>query len=189
MLQSAFPRDPLIVPLTDAENPYKPPETDVNSGVRAPEDRFVPASRWSRLMARGLDGLFDVACVAPGAMIVLASNGASSSVNTASLVSLFALLGLQILQWSLLASTGQTLGKRLRRIRIIKIDGSQAGFGAGVVLRSWLMMIFVALMIGIPVAAVDPFFILGGERRCLHDYIAGTRVVRVLPPGSVGVVI
>ena len=32
------------------------------------------------------------------------------------------------------------------------------------------------------VSLVDALFIFGKQRRCLHDYIAGSKVVRVIQP-------
>lgn len=169
-----------------SENPYLPPETDANVGLAAAADRFVPATRASRLAALLIDRLYDAGCAAPGLAFVALRSAVRSSFGTAVGISFFVFLGFRIYQWSLLATTGQSLGKRMFRIRIIKTDGSQAGFGAAVVLRSWLMLLFLCIPLINLVALLDGFFIFGGERRCLHDYIAGTRVVSVDPPAAAG---
>ncbi len=80
-----------------------------------------------------------------------------------------------VYQLSLLSREGQTLGKRAMNIRIVMYnDGSNPGFGRAVGLR----VIVNGLLANIPFYAfVDILFTFGAERRCLHDYIAGTKVV------------
>src|SRR4051794_30205895 len=54
------------------------------------------------------------------------------------MVSLTALLTLHIYQFSLIARTGQSLGKRWLRIEIVGTDGSPPGWLRGVLLRTLL---------------------------------------------------
>lgn len=91
------------------------------------------------------------------------------------------LLALFIVQVWLLSTRGQSLGKRMLGIRIVKYaDNSNPGF-----LHAWLLRNFVPGVIGaVPYIGllfvlVDLAFIFGAERRCVHDYIAGTKVVKV----------
>lgn len=77
-------------------------------------------------------------------------------------------------QWVLLSTSGQTLGKKLFMIRIVTIGGRLPGFLQAVVLRNW----FRNLLYMIPLAwLVDCLFVLGESKRAGHDYIAGTHVV------------
>ena len=90
------------------------------------------------------------------------------------------LLALTIVQIWLIWTLGQSIGKRIIGIRIVLArDGGHPGFVHGWALRNlipgiisfvpWLGMLFVL---------VDTLFIFGPERRCVHDYIAGTKVVK-----------
>jgi hypothetical protein len=81
-----------------------------------------------------------------------------------------------------LAVRGQTIGKRLFRIQVVDQYDRPAGFVKAVLLRSWVFGFLVALAqgwtgpVGALIPLLDVLLIFGPERRCLHDYLAGTRV-------------
>jgi uncharacterized RDD family membrane protein YckC len=90
-------------------------------------------------------------------------------------VTMALLVALAVAQVYFLSREGQTLGKKALRIRIVRYDdGGNPGFVKAVVLR-----IFVNGFLGIiPLYGLaDVLFIFGAEKRCIHDYIAGTKVV------------
>jgi uncharacterized RDD family membrane protein YckC len=79
---------------------------------------------------------------------------------------------------------GQTIGKRLLGIRIVRGDGSRASLGRIFALR-YLPMALLGGLTGHPgglVKLVDVLCIFRDDRRCLHDLIADTRVVRADDP-------
>ena len=110
-------------------------------------------------------------------------------------------------QWGLLMWRQQTLGKLLLRIRIVAHDHRDLGFGTLVVSRVWLPAVirfspicivagllseFQFLNVGYHMVGVravilwlvtfvclaaDPLTIFRADRRCMHDRLAGTRVV------------
>ena len=103
----------------------------------------------------------------------------------------FAACGIVVYQWILISRTGQSLGKKWTGIRIERIDGTPITFGTGVVLRNWVPKLIGALpnvvwhlgptvvpYLGSIFHLVDCLYIYREDRRCLHDHIAGTRVVR-----------
>jgi uncharacterized RDD family membrane protein YckC len=81
----------------------------------------------------------------------------------------------------LLSTRGQTLGKLAVGVRIVdQDDESNSGFVRAWLLRSlvpWLITFFPLL--GQLFWLADLVAIFGEERRCLHDGIAGTKVVSV----------
>jgi uncharacterized RDD family membrane protein YckC len=79
-------------------------------------------------------------------------------------------------QWVLVVDRGQSLGKLVMGIRIVKLDGSAVGFLHGVVLRSWITGWIWTCVYG--ALLVDAACIFRSDRRCLHDLLAGTKVVR-----------
>ncbi len=85
----------------------------------------------------------------------------------------------------LLASSGQTVGKRALGIRIVSYtDGELLPIGKLLALRYgplWVLNLlpFFGGLIGPVFGLVDALFIFNSERRCIHDYIAGTKVVKV----------
>jgi len=89
------------------------------------------------------------------------------------------LLVVFVVQTWLLTTRGQTIGKRMLGIRIVRYrDGSPAGFVHAVLLRSWLInLIGLVPTVGNYFPFLDLGFIFGPERRCLHDLIADTKVV------------
>jgi uncharacterized RDD family membrane protein YckC len=90
------------------------------------------------------------------------------------------MLGLGIVQCYLIATRGQSIAKRLLGIRIVRTNGSPVNFMHGVVLRSWLIAFLTNIpLVGFIVALVDWAMIFGADRRCLHDRLADTTVVKV----------
>jgi uncharacterized RDD family membrane protein YckC len=80
----------------------------------------------------------------------------------------------------LLANRGQTIGKALLQMRIVRPDGSRASVQRLIGLRYGVGSIFAI----VPVAAqiyglLDAVLIFGARRRCLHDRIADTVVIKI----------
>lgn len=167
-------------PATSA-NPYAAPSTRLADARE--EGELVLASRMSRLGAALIDGAVIAvpAILLAIAMPSLFEPGAPMGRLTTLLVFFgVGALAFVIYQLVMLYRHGQTLGKKLVGIRIVRSDGSRAGFG-----RMFGLRYFVPGLIGsIPVVGpifslVDILFIFGQEKRCLHDMIADTVVVDV----------
>jgi uncharacterized RDD family membrane protein YckC len=83
-----------------------------------------------------------------------------------------------VVQIVLVSRTGQTLGKRFLQVRIVRSDGSRAGFVRAFLLRN----LFFNCLCGIPVLGqillvADVVSLWRPDGRCLHDRLAGTKVV------------
>ena len=95
-------------------------------------------------------------------------------------------LGLAMLvQVILIAMRGQNIGKLIVGARVVRaVDGQPAGFLPVVLLRYGLpVMLFFILnglfpLLGFLFLLVDYGFMFCEDRRCLHDLIAGTKVVK-----------
>ncbi len=173
-------------------NPYQSPTTI--SASPATQTRFDPrdlASLGARLGGAILDNLIFVAAATPGFILLIQSeaNGRAGAGQdeeamflepTAGAMLFWAgLLAVGIVNWILIAQSGQSLAKKMIGTRIIRLDGSLPGFGYGVVMRSWLPQVIGAIpIVGGLFGLADTLAIFGSERRCIHDHIAGTRVVR-----------
>jgi uncharacterized RDD family membrane protein YckC len=178
-------------------NPYAPPSPDFQP-MGAPIDpgELVLADRAVRLGAYLLDGLLTFLTLLPALGFFVYSgftaemskhrSGSSGigSLDSAELA-MFGVLSMVLMlpligyQWYLIAKTGQTLGKKWTGIRIVKMDGSPVDFVSGVILRNWVMRAagFVPYL-GSCVGLVDILMIFfNDEKRCVHDFIAGTKVV------------
>ncbi len=84
------------------------------------------------------------------------------------------------LQLFLLVHDGQTVGKKLMKIAIVMHETHEHPSAFRVlILRTILPVIpFVLPALGVALYAVNLAWMLGGEQRCLHDYIAGTDVIQ-----------
>jgi len=153
-------------------NPYAPPATEIEL-VEARAD-FVPLARPStRFMARMLDTLVTVAACLVGAIGFLFEKKAIGAVTLA-----VALVAIESYQWFLITSTGRSLGKRWCGIKIVQRDGRPINFVSGVLLREWIPLgVQMIPTVGSVLGIVDSLFIFRDDRRCLHDLLAGTKVV------------
>jgi uncharacterized RDD family membrane protein YckC len=128
-----------------------------------------------------LDLLLNACCFIPGFTAGVAGEGEGGARLFLG-ISLACYLGLWVYQAYLRATQGQTIGKRAVGIRIVSYDdGSNPGFWRAVFLRDlvpWFIDIMAVRVFGI----IDAAFIFGRERRCVHDYMAATIVVRADVP-------
>ena len=136
------------------------------------------ASRGDRLFAVVVDWVIAVVPVGIGFALTRRSPGAGGAAlsNWQLWVVPAAIL---LIQYTLLSLRGQTLGKLAMRVRIVRAtDGGNPGFLRAVVLRNMVRHLLSAVpILGGLFALADILAIFGKERRCLHDRIAGTRVV------------
>jgi uncharacterized RDD family membrane protein YckC len=153
-------------------NPYAPPSSQADQFFAMPgvQDEAPLAEPGTRLGAALVDGLLLIAGAG-----VLAGMGAVVDENVAIVGAVLGYLAVAIFQWSMIAQTGQSPGKKWLGIRIVKLDGSQPGFVHGVVLRVWVIGIISAVLNF--VGLIDVLLIFANDRRCVHDHIAGTKVV------------
>jgi uncharacterized RDD family membrane protein YckC len=145
----------------------------------APADDLAPLDlRW---LAAGVDVGLSVAAVLVGIavgiglVVALGLTGVTAA-WLALAVAAGSVLTPYAVSWWLIVRDGQSIGKRWVDIRIVRTDGRLPGFFAGVVLRSWTMLLASRLC---SVAdLLDGAMVLRRDRRALHDHLAGTRVVR-----------
>jgi uncharacterized RDD family membrane protein YckC len=92
-----------------------------------------------------------------------------------------------VIQWRLIATQGQTLGKKLLSIKIVDGSGDPPGLFRGVIVRlgfpGLLSVLAVFVLSDIPAMLVTALslgniaLICLEPPRCLHDYVAGTYVI------------
>ncbi len=193
----------------EAVAPARPVPEAGEAGFEAPEAEPVTlASPWSRLLARCADGFLELLAAVPALVVlgpdlmkVLQAIVAASREGEFNLeglettrlmpaLALFAALQLALLgiQIFLLSSRGQSLGKILLGVRVVRADHDEPpGF-----LRAWLLrelpsgaiqgmlqlVPIVGFFLRFAFVTTNYLMIFREDRRCLHDFIAGTRVVR-----------
>jgi uncharacterized RDD family membrane protein YckC len=163
-------------------NPYAPPRAPVADSQ--PSDRQELASRGARLAAAIIDGLVLGLIIWP---IVLSTDyvtrATQGQVELSDLLqlTLISLIGFLVLHGYLLHKYGQTIGKRLLGIRIVSAsDGQLVSLGKIFGLRYVPMQIAGIIPVVLNfLPLIDILFIFREDRRCLHDFMAGTKVVKV----------
>lgn len=150
----------------------------------------IAASRLKRFLGMVVDTLLLIGAIAGGMMLMFALGhsgyldlkAAADPQWTIHKLNVFAVMyfipiALILFQWNMIAGQGQTIGKWLLRMRIVTVNGQNPGFLQGVVLRNWVR---AALNMLPGFGLLDSAMILGEQKRCLHDYIAGTHVIDVM---------
>jgi uncharacterized RDD family membrane protein YckC len=174
---------------TANHNPFAPPSADADFAVRdqpygyGHTHGYPLASYGARWGGAFIDSLLMMAVGLPfwlvGGFLVKGSTEEFGMAPMA--LGFLAILGFQAYQWYLVSTTGQTLGKRWLKMRIIRENGEPVNFVTGVVVRVWVL--FAAQMIplvGSFIGLADALAIFFGEnRQTLHDRLAHTLVVRI----------
>lgn len=165
-------------------NPYQPPSSVVDDPVRARTDEVELAGRWQRLGAVLLDTLIGLVYVLPLMWALGHFDFIPLSRLTPYTVKItVALLGFVLfvlVHGYFLKRYGQTIGKKMLGIRIADMGDGIAPFGKIVLLRYLPMSAVPQLpIVGAVLSLMDTLFIFRSDRRCLHDLVAGTRVVKV----------
>jgi uncharacterized RDD family membrane protein YckC len=148
-------------------------------------DERVPdlADRGDRFIANLVDNFILMIPLFGGFLLgaILSRNEALAAISMLlGMLGTLAVLGYQIY----LAQYGQSIGKRMRHIRVVRTDGSPASMARILLLRNFVPAIIGSFcgLFGI----VDALTIFGEERRCIHDLLADTKVVRVNSDTEVG---
>ncbi|MBI2397588.1 MAG: RDD family protein [Xanthomonadales bacterium] len=171
----------------EVHNPYATPTAAVLEVIDPGED-LAPADRATRLGAVLIDGLIGMALVFP---IMYASGywgrAMAQQIGVLELVAwvVGGFVGFIALQGYPLHHWGQTWGKRLLGIRIVDLDGRKPDLVRLLGLRYAPVHLGTQVpFVGPVLSLVDSLMIFRNDRRCLHDLIAGTRVVKVaaMPP-------
>lgn len=168
-------------PNNDVGARFAPPAARIDEPA-TPPGTLVPADRGMRLVA----ALIDTA-IAFSLLWVLSKltpwnpfNPATAGQFLPSLIN--AALGFVLfmaVQGWLLVRHGQTIGKRLLRMRVVRPDGARVDAVRILGLRYGIGSIATAVpYAGMVYALADCLMIFRQQRRCIHDLIADTIVVR-----------
>lgn len=161
------------------QNPYGPPASIPQTPAAPPPSTSDLASIAERLGAACLDALTlflpALLCSIPAVNL---RDGDSELAGLWTMVGVLSAFGVLVYNIVLLSNQGQTLGKKWTNIRIVSYeDGSNPGFLKACFLRGFVNGLISTVCPIYPIA--DLGFIFREDHRCLHDQIAGTKVVRV----------
>ena len=160
---------------------YAPPTAEV-ADVTAPGE-VVLAGRGLRLVGAIIDTVILLALWWVVDMLtplnLYSPQMAEAGALTLAGYSLVSVLLLALVNGWLLATRGQTVGKMLLGMRITRRDGTAADMLRLVGLRYGLStLITVVPIVGAVYSLVDALMIFRADRRCIHDMIADTIVVK-----------
>lgn len=150
-------------------------------------DDVMLATRSSRLVAAIIDGLLSlvvmVALAIPAFLTYVARSEGRMPVDNypwllpITVVYVLILGGLN-LYW--LSKNGQTIGKKVMKIKIVRSDlVTPATLGRILGLRVLPFYLVSLIPMGGLMFFLDSLFIFSAEQRCLHDKIADTHVIQV----------
>lgn len=161
------------------ENNYTPPQpefiSNTNSGVTL-------ASRWKRLCASLIDALIQFAILLPvmfftGGFSAI-TRGVKPSLGYNLLMGVLGIIVFFVIHGKSLAQSGQTVGKKALNIKIVDMNGNLPTFKEHLVKRYAAYFIPSQIpTVGQFINIINILFIFGKEKRCIHDLIAGTKVI------------
>lgn len=171
------------------ENPYTAPTTDPILTQEPIAGGLQLATLSERFLGAFVDGLIGVVASIPiwGALFAFGVVNNFQDMNKVgplySILVGLAGFGLFVLiQYRTLKSTGQTLGKKAAKTRIVTMNGHQPAIGDLILKRyAFFQLIAIIPVVGPIASLVNILMIFKKDRRCLHDLIANTQVVKVLP--------
>jgi uncharacterized RDD family membrane protein YckC len=161
------------------ENNYTPQSTEATETAN---DTGVLASRWDRLWASLLDGIIYFIVIMPVMYFTGAFDGIAQGVQPSLgynlAIGVVGIIAFIILNGKLLVSSGQTIGKRAIGIKIVDLNGNLPTLNDHLLKRYAFYFIPGQIpFVGPLISIVNILFIFGSEKRCIHDLVAGTKVV------------
>ena len=163
------------------ENPYNAPASNVADVGSGPAEQQL-ADRGMRLVAAIIDSIILIIIILPlmffGGYFANIMTGQEPPFATQLLWAAIGFVVFVLVQGIPLNATGQTWGKKLLKMKIVDLDGNKPPLAKLLALRYLpTQAITTVPFVGPLYGLVNVLFIFGEDRRCLHDKIAGTRVV------------
>ncbi len=180
------PTPPIPVPLPNPVQPLQPGPGPGPSPVGPASGKLAYAGFWHRVAAHLIDFvvlyvvsliLFPLLGLSDAGMMAAmeAQDQERLLVEMAAYLSKAVWVSLALgisYTWFFLARFAATPGKLAVGLRVVRPDGSRIGNGQIIGRYFAEILCYITLFIGYLIAAFDD------EKRALHDYVAGTRVVR-----------
>lgn len=169
------------------------------------EIEFTLASPKTRIKARLLNYLFDVLLFLPSIILAIIINNSAQTSNAMRYttlvfgINIIAIIIFYIYQLILMCKYGQSLGKRICNIRVIKTDGSNPGFFGYCIRREFLYYFIINCISTIFIYNKDLFDLMSSvisficfiicfimlfkhkQHRTLQDLLAKTLVIQCEP--------
>jgi uncharacterized RDD family membrane protein YckC len=178
--------------VTPSNSNYAPPKSEV-ADVVADDD--VKAGRGTRLGAAIVDNLILFVPMAPAYIRAWPQLQSAAAAGQRTAMSAWGLIANNGGAWFYLGvlcclivllinamlayKNGQTIAKKWMGIKDVRTDGSRVSFARIFWLRNAIGIVISFIpLIGAFYGLIDALFIFGSAKRCVHDYIADTIVIR-----------
>lgn len=136
-----------------------------------------PATRQERWRADLIDGVLFMGIFLLSAFVRNAVGGEDSPKEIWQFASILIVFGIQA---HFLLRTGQTVGKKIMRLRVVMAEtGEHPSWEHLLLLRPLGIVIGVIPLVGQIINLVDRFLLYHDERRTVEDRISGTKIVSI----------
>jgi uncharacterized RDD family membrane protein YckC len=160
-------------------NPYAAPAARVMDQLEAGQQEL--ADRGIRLLAAIVDWLITYVWFVMFMLVLVPTVARNSDSAAPALILLFSLGTIILLAVNgvLIHKYGQTIVKRLFKIKIVRSDGSRVSLLRVIFARALPITVLGWIpLIGLLIWLLDALLIFRDDYRCLHDHIADTVVVK-----------
>lgn len=166
-----------------SDNPYQPPNANIISDQ--PQLPYERAGRGTKLLAALIDAFIGIVCSLPLWLLVddfrNIFSGQQPSIMTLALGMVYGLVWFILVHGYYLNKYGQTVGKRILGVYIAKHDSTHKADIKDILIKRVLPVTVAALIpvVGNFLSLIDALFIFRADRRCIHDHIASTHVLKM----------
>ncbi len=165
-----------------SNNPYSAPQSVVADVQQGGELEL--AGRGMRLVGAIIDGVILMILLVPimfaSGYMTMAMSGQQPGYGWQMGMTVVSFVCFVVVQGYFLNQSGQTIGKKLLGMRIVDAEGNKPDFVKLLAQRYGILYVIQLIpFLGGVFWLVDVLFIFREDRRCIHDLIAGTRVVTV----------
>ena len=174
--------------MTNEVNPYAAPETDPirETPISDELQLATPSERFTGAFVDALIGLVIVIPVWTGFFLLgvirsMKEIGQAGFGYTLLATAIYFPIYMAV-QWKSLKATGQTIGKKVAKTRIVSMAGKKPEVTDLIYKRyAFVSLISLIPVVGGVLTLVDALMVFKKDRRCLHDLVAGTQVVKIFP--------
>lgn len=160
---------------------YDAPQSEL---IESDNEDFVMASRWARLGASTIDGLCMSIVTLPvmyfSGIFKIIFEGNEPAIEHTLAIGVFGFFVFFLINGVLLSRSGQTLGKKAVGIKVVDLDGSLPSLKQLILKRYSVYFLPGQIpVVGQLFSMLNILMIFGKQKRCIHDYAANTKVVKV----------
>jgi uncharacterized RDD family membrane protein YckC len=167
-------------------NIYSPPDADLNGASEESKSLEIDenlAGRWARLGAYIIDSIILILPFVAIFVLTDSWEGAANRDYSVSEQLIYFLIGIAqylLVNGYLLHRRGQTVGKWVLGIRIVSFNTNKILPLWKVFLVRYVPPAIVAMLplVGVFLAIINDLFIFRKDKRCIHDHLAGTKVIK-----------